>query len=1288
MRAAIRRPLAVVLAIFLVTSVSVVFFTYDERTSPIGTARATVNGTFDDFESGDLTSTPTGWTDWRIPQGTASATSSNQLYGNYSLKANADGTTTEVNTTLSDSSAKKKPSRIAVVMNVSGDFGSSDDESDFIVENDGSTAMDVHLKDDGTIWTGFGVTNTGKMFTTNTNIAFEFTNISYANNEYDLKRNGKRIAKDVAFENNVDGIDKIRVRRSSSAGHLYVDEIELNGSEFSAIEWSSGTVEDFESGDLVSTADGWGHWHGAGDLSADGTITVSGSTTSDEYVSPTRQLNTSEISIDVESDSDGGGNDAAVGVGINNETNVGPSMFSAHLNDGSGNITLNAHDPTDANAVDTGFSWSTNTTYTLKFTNIDWSANTYDFEVDGTSVQTGVSFVNNGDGFQEIHLRVDRNTLSSKTGTYDNIKTDTCSNNCDFGLLGGSSGGTNVSGTVVNQNGQPINNATVWVLGVDYDQLTPSASETKDQLGNEELTKAINKTPEEWEEQREDNFQLTGPSGHFEETDETYVAVHDRSDWSQDRFGEQLRDPPELTDPILSTSLKEGETKTVALSIWDVREEQSNVLENDVDQQLPGKPTTGKVTIETLFATDTAFETTTARVRFDEGGALGNLPGVNLRGTPEEYNNAFLLVDLTPGFYKVYPESNPDSAYVIQVGDPIEIFSERVENSRGDVSEQASEVADKVTGGTFEKKTTTTDSDGNWSVSVSSSVNKVEVQAYKAPDVAVNDSTMDFQDILDKYEDANEDDLDDLGSIYLPSETKRVSPPESDVEIELTEVSYPPYSNTTKLSDKLSADQLRQLIESLASALGVTLQPLDDMSRSELEDLYEDLSSLAQQNDQVEERANENLQDNTNDETQQVIVKVENATDQELKDRIESLTQALNELEDTVESEPPTSTTGQETVSVSFPFSEELEEENVVVLAHWSNGTTERLGTSSEYVSIEDRIGQGDVVQITDYPLGEDDSNAVNFEVLVSTPAGVGSASESVVNPAFSNDVPEIKAISLTTLKPGTGEKVDIEVDPEDSSEFGSIEAATVTAPDGSDVATDAIGSDGLSTGFVVGDTGSYHVKLKFNNSDGDSFTEAFRIDATDTDHVRSASVRPQSGVTGVYALVGDGLDSGEVETNADESQVTMSAQIGADQDVPGTVHYYADDIGASSDTTYTLRVVRSDSERSINRQVGVVLHSPKMTSDTPVIYRQSEAPIPRNGSNRNGKVRNQANGTTIQSFTESDGSVRIRVNNDPGAIDRGLYRARLIFEGAPVVGSGVLLPPIDPFRLWPGVAA
>lgn len=776
-----------------------------------------------------------------------------------------------------------------------------------------------------------------------------------------------------------------------------------------------------------------------------------------------------------------------------------------------------------------------------------------------------------------------------------------------------------LEGQVVNQQGAPVANATVMTYAVNTSQVS-STTEAKERLKN-----ASNPRPAEWSP----DLSLKGSTGVFN-TDKQYVAVT-RKELNDAGF---LLDTADLSNPQLTVPADEP----FVVTRWDGGATgglADSFLSGEYARQLPGEPqSSGTVTIEQLAASGETVQTSTVSLNKTVGGGVLD-PSQLTYGEVE---------GLPPGYYRVSP-SDGGLSYVIQVGDPAAAIDASLKAAGGGLTGQSKWTQDQLNNNTFIKRTTVTGSNGRFAFNLPKNVEAVGVQAMKAEGLSTQRYAISPEEIR-----KNESSL--TGAVYLPSEVERTTLPATDVKLTMRELSYPQHGNISKYQDRLR-DLLNSIRNGSFSKLPPALQQqLENMSRASIEETFTELDKLRKANKNLEEQYRDALKNANGGTNVDVNIDPSQATDQELRQRVQALQQSMTELQSTIESGDPSVSTGKETVSLSFPFDTNLDPSNVAVRVHFNNGTSTVLSTDSQYVSIDSRSLRGDVVRITDYPLGQGDGEVANFEVDIATSEGTGGASETVTNPTFSGSIPSLSAVEFSTLKPGPSEEVSVEIHPEDSAKYQSLVSTTVYGPQGSQLPTSNITNDEFT--FTTAGAGVHRVELTFTNSGGIEFTEVVHVQTGQTSEDWPASIRTKSGPTGVYALVGDGLDSGRVNVKEGGSKIDVAAIIPQSADAPSSLHVYTQGLETASASTTQVSVLRGDREEAVKKHVPVTVHGPAI-GENALVYRDGE-PLPRGEGNQYGRVEAEGNQTVIETITTDEGTVSIRVSADPGFVERARY--------------------------------
>ncbi len=782
-------------------------------------------------------------------------------------------------------------------------------------------------------------------------------------------------------------------------------------------------------------------------------------------------------------------------------------------------------------------------------------------------------------------------------------------------LSSGGEGGSanNLSGRVIDQSDSTVANATVTVIGVDYDHLDTSLSTDElRQKASDLLDRAEDPIPDAWNP----DLNILGQGGVFDD-DAEVVAVHDAGDWDY---------KPTLETPKLRADAGEK----LAFSVWDPTA--NTLIQDGVDKQLPGVQRDRRVVVEQLGPSGSVISNSTLE--------LNRVKSVDF-GSDHEYATA----TLDRGLYRIYPAGTKATAYVVMVGSPDSLFSgyvDTLEDEAGRLTDRASYITDKLSANEFDRTTTVTDQNGAWGVTIPSSVNTAGVSAYKGPldELSKDPQNITLADIRTLY-----DTTDVQSSVYLPTSSVRASPPESNVDLELREFSSPSLStNLSRYQDRI--DGLRNLVENQSRRIADLVGNLST-AHDDLEKAYSELNDLRKRNDQLDQRVRDLLQNQNATEDINLDINASDLTDGELTQRIAALEQAIDETRDSIPTETDSSTAA-ETVSSLARFDGPIDSEEVAVIAHFSNGTDRPV--PEEYISIDQSaattVGQGEtVVRIEDFPLG--DATSVQFEWLAATPDGIAGATERVSNPLVDADPPAVNSVRVSSLAPGPDDSVTVELNPAADSTYRNLTDATVYGPDGSTLSTTGI-ENGRQTSFTTAGQGRHLVELTYSDLDGNQYVRRIPIKAAANDVNRPPSIRAESGPTGRYAPVGDGLDAGDIQR--DGTDITIAAVVGRQQDVPSSIHAYTSDIDQNPMGDLTVRVLRGEERKSVTTRSEIVIHAQATPDDGTYIYR-GENPITTDGT-QFGRVTHMDNQTLIRTYTDDSGTVDLSIRRPSGLVD------------------------------------
>jgi hypothetical protein len=811
-----------------------------------------------------------------------------------------------------------------------------------------------------------------------------------------------------------------------------------------------------------------------------------------------------------------------------------------------------------------------------------------------------------------------------------------------------------VSGQATTTEGDPVENATVRITGVNYDNIEPAASQTLEERANELIDEAENPLPPEFDRT------LDVQSTYLDDAEANVPLAYTREDIGAAPW----TDSADLQPPNVVVPADEPVVFVECNPAGD-----RGVIKNEYQSQLPCTyPDDGPVVIEQLGPDGSVTQTTTVEIDETAGGGFGDPSSLDYGETR-----------LSPGVYRISVQDS-DASYEIGVGNPNQLASaieDDLRNEADSLTQRAQSIRDRFQNNKFTATTVETNATGHYSAEVGSNVNTVAVEAYKAPDIPLNVSSdthprAQIRKHVDTYT--------YNGTIYLPSQPRRYDAPTQNADLQLREVSHTPYENITGLQDRLG--QLQNLLENQTQRMnGLLQQP--NATREDLEETYRTLRNVSRNNDATFDRADELLTDAVGEDA----ALDENASDlseSELRTRITVLEQALQEQRNTISSETTTSV-NNDTVDAVAKFAGELTADEVDVVAHYANGTSRPVNDS--YISVDRSTttalpGQGSTeVSIEEFPLG--DATAVQFEWVAARDNGVATVRDRVGNPTINADAPAIDSVRVSSLAPGPDEHVALELNPSEDSDYRKLVEATVYAPNGTAIPTDAI-DNGDETGFETAGAGTYTAQLTYESVDGHNFTKTIKVQADSQDRNRKPSVRAESGPTGVYALVGDGLQNGGVSVGSD-GDLSVAATVAGDADAPSEVHVYTGDLQRQPEGDITVRLLQGEDGEALDTRAWVYVHEQATPQDGTYVYRNGR-PVTPDG-NQYGEVRHMSNQTLIKTYTGADGAVEVTVNQPQGVIDSTIegvtynvkkievfgYSPLQIFGGGvPLIGLGL----------------
>ncbi|MDB2237054.1 hypothetical protein [Halorubrum ezzemoulense] len=811
-------------------------------------------------------------------------------------------------------------------------------------------------------------------------------------------------------------------------------------------------------------------------------------------------------------------------------------------------------------------------------------------------------------------------------------------------------------GTVVDEEDTPVSNATVEIYGVDHSQITAVTGQSLEERAQELLAEAKDPFPPSWQP----DLSLLN---FFDSAEEDYVAVHSANVLPDNRFfdwGENTG-AADLDTPQLTVAADEP----LVMTVWDPTA--GDTLENAVDEDLPGKTTDGTIVVKKLSMSGEVLDTKEIETQevYNTGVA------------PFSKTHDGVRLSLGQGFYEVSPEGSSNSYVIASVGDmSIEelgnTYATNLEDSANRLTDRATEIKSKLTSGEFGRIVVETDANGEFTAEVPSAFATVDVTAYKAGDF-LSSVDLDQRSISELQKELEAAEYD--GSIYVPTQTQTVSTPfPSTVNVEVKEVLSLP--NTGGVDTTGAEDAVNKTINTTVTAAEDLLDPdtWDNATDETKKEIYNSLLRTVLGNDDLEACIIEGAEEAGLSST----YSWDSVDDETAEQQLEIMTTCIGTTTPVDTPEPDDIEGGAEEVlngagdvidyvlNLRIPFAGSLNPDTASVIVRYADGSFETMG--DDYWSVDEGILGTDAVVIEDYPLPSDQAMA-SVEILASDEDGVDKGSVEVRNPAFNGETPALQAIKLNTLAPGAGQSVQLDVSPTDDSSFKSVKSATVWDGDGNELSSTL--NNGQLT-FTAAGEGSHLVKLTVDDTDGNEYVERLRIGAQEDDLPYDPSIRVKKGFLGTYAVVGDGAIDGEISQRNDVTTVGVTL---ADGENPSAVRVHLNELDETDNIK--VRLMQGSSQQSYDKFTTVFVYTNQLSEDS-LVYRDGNQPISVD-KGKYGVRMDKTDAELIVTYTDTDGTVDLGVNNDPSFVDRILFSVREQLGG---ISDGlslgvILIPPV-----------
>lgn len=1188
---------------------------------PVGTASASHSSstTIDDFEDGDTTTKSSDWDGW-TDSTHISANSTNPLSGSQSGRILSDSNEATVSSTRSSNVTADKLHADVLVEEMASSASQDDITLQFWQGNNLLGRVEFSHDDQNIQALDSGTAVDLQPFETDTKYDINY-HFDWSVDTYQVEINGDLYGP-YNFKTSASGFDQVRwYGRSGNSFYTKVDDVRVE--DVGDTKYANGLTDDFEDDNTIvepNSATGW-------DLSGPGSLYTESDAINGTSMNISAPQSTTDTRAEVVFDNGTTDvTDVSAKVALQDSIPVSGSPtdgFGMRIKNSNDNVIAKVFWNESAGEIEyrsgpriedrtqflTGY--STGSTDTVKFENIDYGAGTLEVVVNGERFGPLDMNSTHSNDYQTFQFISD-----TENGGLNTHVDDVYAGGPIDHVSGSIPGGSTVSGHVVTQSGVPVSNATVVAMA----SKKVTVSEARDHLND--LGDVV---PKGWDDQSQSDFSLFGSGGAITETDQRYAAIYD-----QDDLGGAWNEQSNLESPLWNSVPKE---ERVALVIG---KKDCGVVEGLAasNRQVPGcLADSGEVEIEKLVGTsgdvvskDTvAIDESTDRRGFDF--------------EPDDYNYGLYQFE-SPGFYRI-SAAGSEFSYLVKVGSTQAMLDNSLETINGTLSDHASEIQNEISSGALDQRVTTTNSSGYYEVTLDTSTTAATINAHKVSGVQ---KQLSLSAARSGFENGTYE-----GSIYLPSSPRQVSVPASDVSLTMRELSWPENGNLSQLQNRL--EDLREQLRNQTHQMKSLIEMSGEETVDQLRQRYAELAGLVRSNPTLEE-AYLRLSD------RDAVADANELSESELRTEIPHMTTALATTAgggDVVGQDPNLS---GDTITKRWEVDGiALDQANVSVIAAWANGTTQPVG--DQYVDVNpNRFRDGGEVVLRNFPLGDNEPAAATFTLSVAGADGFAQGKDDVRNPTFDGQYPELAAVEFNTIRPGPDDLVRAKLHPANPEAFGQLKDATVAGPNGTDLPVNVSGGDTLE--FETNGVGPHSIDATLTNGEGKEFVETLTVTSAPVDQDRPPSITATSSpVSGIYAVVSDGFESGDVRSKTTTLQI--SGQLPSNSDVPSEVHVYTSDLSGNLDRPTTVQIVQGESEQNLRKHVYVSWHT-RTIPDEAIVWRNQydgflgvdEQPLTRSGTEY-GSVSVMQNKTLISTYSDSQGGVTSDVSTSPGRLE-GLH--------------------------------
>lgn len=847
----------------------------------------------------------------------------------------------------------------------------------------------------------------------------------------------------------------------------------------------------------------------------------------------------------------------------------------------------------------------------------------------------------------------------------------------------------------------PVANATVQVVNYNTTEIQSQFSDVSSPSEARAKAKELDAKITDFEL---DSYESgLNPLDKYGDGDAVYPVIHTHESWGLSGIGGNptVANRPnhliDLEDPGVTFST---DTRLV-VSLWDPTD-QDRVFVEPGDEEFPGSTTSGVVTFTELGRLGEVLSTKEVQT-IDRVAVSGGSFSFNSK------THELAEISLSPGYYRVSAEGS-EVSYPIKIGSPTlrdvaPGYVRNITDHQDTLIDQAQTLENLKNNGSVALRRVKTDDNGRWGMDIAkdSHIDRVGVAAAKTPPGDIIGTNLSDPATKQKFEDGDfsDDFITELGnardsgyngSVYLPSSTRQINVPGT-VTLDMSEVSLAPFSdeNLTEQQLQLAANLFNSTVDEIRELWDIPAANMTEdqigSARNRTEEGEDVVLKYASKSDKT---CSELIEEKN--ASQAVICRGTNApgggdqgfdntdpdelADQEMLDRLRELEQMIAENSDPPEESGDVTITNN-TLGGEFPMPGDVDSEAVSALVEYSNGTVRTVNDS--HYTVEETINplDGEQVVVEGINVTSDDPNPTLRVDAVVDEGGpltddqnsttIVTARQDVINPAYPNDVPQLKAIDANTLTPGSDSRVVLRPIAEQGAGYRRVVNATVYGPNGREIPSETQDSD--TVGFTTNGTGTYTSRIRYANNAGDIFVETVPIKAADNVGATPPTIRLRG--TTRPPVAGDGLSDATFAITEGGSTVDVAATLSGKTEITELHVRGLDDIPHDD---IDLSITKAN-DQTLRKHVSLVLY--RSVDDNTLLYRNDDA-FSQRGGDPAGAYDDDAG--VIRTFSTEDATATVELITTPSRlerlahwVDRRTQTLPTVLSMGPVLGLGLV---------------